>query len=164
MGYELGLVSFHQYQSLLHKKSSMETTIELLNHLKKEIGGRQLSLAQYLRRPEVSYAHLIEQFQDLVPVFDADIHLQIELAVKYEGYIDRQKKEIAKLENLDSVKIPLGFDFRDIKGLRREAIDTLNRIQPYNLGQASRMIGVTPADISCVMIHLKNKAACCTIL
>jgi tRNA uridine 5-carboxymethylaminomethyl modification enzyme len=107
---------------------------------------------------------LIEQFPDLVPVFDGDIHLQIELAVKYEGYIDRQQKEIAKLENLDHVKIPLGFDFRDIKGLRREAIDALNRIQPYNLGQASRMIGVTPADISCVMIHLKNKATCCTIL
>jgi tRNA uridine 5-carboxymethylaminomethyl modification enzyme len=135
---------------------------ERLHNIKKDIEGKHVSLAQYLRRPEVSYATLIKNYPDIVPDFGTEINLQIELELKYEGYIQRQTKEISKLENLDCIKIPLGYDYKQIKGLRREALDILNRIQPHNLGQASRMIGITPADISCVMIHLK-KSSCCTI-
>jgi tRNA uridine 5-carboxymethylaminomethyl modification enzyme len=163
MAYELGLINEKQYQALLFKKNAIATTKELLDNTKKDIDGKHLSLAQYLRRPEVTYSQMVSLFSDSLVDFGLDINLQIELEVKYEGYIQRQEKEISKLENLDAVKIPLAFDFCQIKGLRKEALDALNRIQPHNLGQASRMIGITPADISCVMIHLKKQGSCCII-
>lgn len=163
MAYELGLINEKQYQALLFKKNAIATTKELLDNTKKDIDGKYLSLAQYLRRPEVTYSQMVSLFSDSLVDFGPDINLQIELEVKYEGYIQRQEKEISKLENLDAVKIPLAFDFCQIKGLRKEALDALNRIQPHNLGQASRMIGITPADISCVMIHLKKQGSCCII-
>jgi len=159
---DLGMLTEKQYENFLYKKNSLTEMQERLHTIKKDIEGKHVSLAQYLRRPEVSYDILIKNYPDIVPDFGPDINLQIELELKYEGYIQRQTKEIAKLENLDFVKIPLGYDYRQIKGLRREALDILHRIQPHNLGQASRMIGITPADISCVMIHLK-KNSCCTI-
>ena len=159
---DLGMLTEKQYENFLYKKNSLTEMQERLHTIKRDIEGKHVSLAQYLRRPEVSYDILIKNYPDIVPDFGPDINLQIELELKYEGYIQRQTKEIAKLENLDFVKIPLGYDYRQIKGLRREALDILHRIQPHNLGQASRMIGITPADISCVMIHLK-KNSCCTI-
>lgn len=161
-GYELGLISDSQYENFLKKKSAIESSKEHLGSIKKDINGKNLSLAQYLRRPEVTYKDLQTKFPSYVTDFGSEINLQIELEAKYEGYIQRQIKEISKLENLDYVKIPVGYNFREIKGLRKEALDALVKIQPHNLGQASRMIGITPADISCVMIHLK-KQTCCAI-
>ena len=159
-GYHLGLVNENQYERLLKKKEAIESTKQLLHTTKKEIDGKHVSFAQYLRRPEMTYKMLFEKFPSLLEDFGDEINLQIELEVKYEGYIERQQKEISKLENLDAVKIPLGYNYLSIKGLRKEALDALIRVQPHNLGQASRMIGITPADISCVMIHLKKQSCC----
>lgn len=159
-GYHLGLVNENQYERLLKKKEAIESTKQLLHTTKKEIDGKHVSFAQYLRRPEITYKMLFEKFPTLLEDFGDEINLQIELEVKYEGYIERQQKEISKLENLDAVKIPLGYNYLSIKGLRKEALDALIRVQPHNLGQASRMIGITPADISCVMIHLKKQSCC----
>ena len=159
-GYHLGLVNENQYERLLKKKEAIESTKQLLHTTKKEIDGKHVSFAQYLRRPEITYKMLFEKFPTLLEDFGDEINLQIELEVKYEGYIERQQKEISKLENLDAVKIPLGYNYLSIKGLRKEALDALIRVQPHNLGQASRMIGITPADISCVMIHLKKQTCC----
>ncbi len=162
-GYQLGMISDDQYRALLFKRESIAATKEILNTTKKDFDGKHLSLSQYLRRPEVSYKDLTQLYPEFATDFGADINLQIELELKYEGYIQRQEKEISKLENLDAIRIPLGFDYSLIKGLRREAQDALIRIQPNNLGVASRMIGITPADLSCVMIHLKKLSTCCTI-
>jgi tRNA uridine 5-carboxymethylaminomethyl modification enzyme len=162
-GFELGLINSTQYDLFLRKKEAISSTKTLLDTTKREIDGKHIPLSQYLRRPEVSYQNLQERFPEIVPAFDPAISLQIELEAKYEGYIQRQVKEISRLENLDYIKLPLGYDFKQVKGLRKEALETLIRIQPHNLGQASRMIGITPADISCVMIHLK-KQSCCTII
>jgi tRNA uridine 5-carboxymethylaminomethyl modification enzyme len=163
MGYHLGLINAQQYQRVLDKKQAIEHTKNRLHEKKSDFNGKHVSFAQYLKRPEVSYSGLVQQFPHLFQDFGPETNIQIELETKYEGYIERQSKEIARLENLDPIKIPLGLDYTEIRGLRKEAVDTLMRIQPINLGQASRLIGITSGDISCLMIYLKKHQTCCLV-
>ena len=85
--------------------------------------------------------------------------MQIELSIKYEGYIERQKREIAKLDNVENILIPATFDYDKVLGLRKEAREVLAKIRPQNVGQASRLAGTTPADISIIMVALKRHAS-----
>lgn len=86
-----------------------------------------------------------------------EINKQIELQLKYAGYIQRQQSEVAKLEHNENIKISQGFNFLDVKGLSREAREKLSRFTPATLGQASRISGVSPADISVLMVYLKSR-------
>jgi tRNA uridine 5-carboxymethylaminomethyl modification enzyme len=155
-GYALGMISSDQYEKLLYKKQAIHDSKEYLAKTKKDIQGKQLSLGQLLRRPEMAYQDLITLYPDCVKDYGDDINTQIELELKYEGYIERQAKEISKLEDLDRVKIPDTFSYSTMTGLRNEAKLLLNKIKPHNLGQASRLIGVSPADISVMLIHLER--------
>jgi len=152
-GYELGLINETQNQKLLHKRQTIEETMALLRKTHKEVEGKRTNLAQMLCRPEVSYA-------DLIPLGMTDhggeINRQVELNLKYEGYIDRQKIEIAKLDQIENIKVPADFDFSSVIGLRNEAREVLKKIKPVNLGQASRLSGVNPADISILMVAIKK--------
>lgn len=152
-GYQLGLINEARYQKLLSKKQTIEETMALLRKTHKEVEGKRTNLAQMLCRPEVSYA-------DLVPLGVADhggeINRQVELNLKYEGYIDRQRIEIAKLDQIENIKVPAEFDFGTVIGLRNEAREVLKKIKPVNLGQASRLSGVNPADISILMVAIKK--------
>jgi tRNA uridine 5-carboxymethylaminomethyl modification enzyme len=96
-------------------------------------------------------------FPEHIRDFGRDINTQIEMTLKYAGYIERQKKEVTKMENLDYIRIPQKFEYTKVIGLRAEAKQKLIRFTPDNLGQASRISGVSPADISILLIALKKE-------
>ena len=154
--YELGLISLSQYERMLEKQNAIETCRIKFHKTMKEVDKRNVTLAQYLRRPEVTYTQLLQTFPNEVSDFGNEINLQIELELKYEGYIERQKKDITKLEKLDGIKIPEEIDFFSIEGLRNEAREKLNKYTPDNLGQASRLSGVSVADAQVLSVHLKK--------
>ncbi|MDN3505521.1 MAG: tRNA uridine-5-carboxymethylaminomethyl(34) synthesis enzyme MnmG [Rhabdochlamydiaceae bacterium] len=154
--YELGLISKEQHQRMLDKQEAIETCRVQFHKTMKEMDKRNVTFAQYLKRPEVTYEHLLQKFPDEVKDYGEEINLQIELELKYEGYIIRQRKDIEKLEKLDKVKIPEGIDFFSVIGLRNEAQEKLNKYTPDNLGQASRLSGVSIADVSVLSVHLRK--------
>ena len=156
-GYHYGLIDYERYKKMCNKKNIIESEVIRLNGIHKQVDGKVITLAKLLSRPKLSYADIINDFPEDVKDFGTEINQQIEFSLKYEGYIKRQQIEINKLENLESRYIPAKFDFSKVVGLRREAKDKLERIQPKNLGQASRIPGVSPADISVILIALKVK-------
>ena len=159
-GYELGLIDRSRYDKLLHKEKTLTDETTRLGKIYKTVNGKGSSLAQLLCRPEVTYASLMQEFPDQVIDHGTDINFQIELNLKYAGYIDRQVGEVAKLDHIENIKIPSIFDFGTVVGLRNEARQKLGKHNPHNLGQASRIAGVSPADISVLMIALaKNRHA-----
>ena len=113
------------------------------------------TLAHVLRRPEISYYNLEIKNKQLS---DEVIH-QVEIAIKYAGYIARQETEVAKFKNLEDKEIPEGFDYSTVPSLRNEARQKFLKIRPATLGQASRISGVSPADIGILMVWLKRAAA-----
>jgi len=155
-GYELGLIDRQRYDRLLHKEQTLAQETVRLGKIFKTVNGKGASLAQLLCRPEVTYASLLAEFPDQVTDHGEEINFQIELNLKYAGYIDRQVGEVAKLDHIESIKIPAHFDFGTVIGLRNEAKQKLARHNPVNLGQASRIAGVSPADISVLMIALSK--------
>ena len=110
-------------------------------------------LIDLLRRPQVRYDDL-RPFDPDAPALDAAVREQVEMSVKYEGYIRRQTAQVEEFEKLERRRIPADADYADIQGLRLEAREKLSAIRPQNLGQASRISGVSPADIAALMIWL----------
>lgn len=155
-GYALGLIEKERYQKTVDKQQAIQSTIELLSTTHRQVEGRSTTLGKLLCRPDFNYKSLQRDFPEVVPDHGKEINLQIELELKYRGYIQRQEKEIAKLETIEKILIPKGFDYFQVKGLSREAQEKLQRIQPANLGQAARLSGVSPSDISVIMVALKR--------
>ncbi len=156
-GYDLGLIDSERYQRLLKKEETLHQEIERFSKRFRQVGGKGYSLSQLLCRPEYSYLRLLEEYPGDVLDHGTETNTQIELYIKYAGYIERQANEAAKLESIESVNIPPAFNFRNVKGLSNEAKDKLSRVQPVNLGQASRISGVSPADISVLMVSLASQ-------
>ncbi len=156
-GYALGLVDETRFQKMVQKKKTIEEEIALLSKTFKQVDGRSTSLAQLLCRPDYDHSQLRTQFPELVKDRGGEINMQVELSLKYAGYIERQEKEIAKLDNVEKILIPHDFDFSQVKGLGREAQEKLHKIRPGNLGQASRLSAVSPADITVLMVALRAK-------
>lgn len=152
-GYQLGLIDEARYQKLLQKKQTIEEMIAFLRKTHKDVDGKRTNLAQMLCRPEVGYEHLIALG---IANHGGEINRQVELNLKYEGYIERQTIEIAKLDQIENIKVPVDFDLGSVIGLRNEAKEVLRKIKPVNLGQASRLSGVNPADISILMVAIKK--------
>jgi tRNA uridine 5-carboxymethylaminomethyl modification enzyme len=117
---------------------------------------REYSLAELLRRPEVRYNALMTLPGVGSPVDDPDVAEQVEIQTKYEGYIERQRDEVARREQLDALPLPVDFDFRAVRGLSAEVQQKLIAHRPETVGQASRISGVTPAAISLLLVHLKR--------
>lgn len=156
-GYDLGLIDAGRYAKLQHKQRIIEEETVRLSKIYRQVNGKGFSLAQLLCRPENTYASLLEQYPEALTHHGEEINLQIELIHKYAGYIERQHSEVDKLANLENIRIPSGFDFNQTQGLRIEAQQMLSRLKPDNLGQASRISGVSPADISVLMVALMRR-------
>jgi len=157
MAYELGLISTAQYERVLEKLRTIESEVIRLGQIFKNIGDKRTSIAQLICRPEWDYNLVLKEFPEDVTNFGADLNTQIELKLKYAGYIDRQQKEIAKLEHLDKIKIPKDFDYSKLVALRNEAKQKFPRFTPENLAAASRISGISPADISILRIALAKR-------
>lgn len=157
IAYELGMISQEQYERVVKKQQAIASETERLTRVFKTLEGRGTSMAQLISRPDWSYQEAMKQFPELVIDFGDETNMQIELHLKYSGYIERQQKDVAKLEHLDVIRIPRDFDYNSIVGLRTEARQKFSRFTPENLGQASRISGITPADISILLIALEKR-------
>lgn len=170
IGHKLGLISDKQYEEYLEKISIKEQEIKRvnstylspskqLNDLLEEKGTAPLStgicLADLIKRPQLSYECLAD-FDSERPDLPEDVAEKVEIEIKYEGYIKRQQAQINETLRLEAKKIPEDINFDDVYGLRLEAKEKLNKIRPASIGQAARISGVSPSDISVLLIYLKR--------
>lgn len=153
-GYQLGLIDRERFDRVEHKRKTIESETQRLATIFQTINSRGIPLSQLLSRPETTYQQLLQDFPQQVFDHGPEINLQIELAIKYAGYINRQHAEVDKMLHVEKIKVPANFNFDQVIGLRNEARQKLKTHQPHNLGQASRISGISPADISILMIHL----------
>ena len=132
---------------------------EQLNEFLAERGTAPLTggtpLIALLRRPQIHYEDL-RRFDPLMPDLPGEVTEQVEISVKYEGYIQRQLEEVEELRRMERRALPPDADYASIQGLRLEAREKLNAVRPLNLGQAARISGVSPADIAALMIWLEK--------
>jgi tRNA uridine 5-carboxymethylaminomethyl modification enzyme len=173
-GFELGVVPQARYDALRAKRDAVETETRRLGTLhaapnnalghavQRELGvavSRETSAIELLRRPELDYARLtgVEAFGP--PVQRDDVAAQVEVQVKYSGYLERQREEIERQRRHEHTAIPANFDYDRVRGLSAEVLLKLKRTQPATLGQAARVSGVTPAAISLLLVHLKRRSA-----
>jgi tRNA uridine 5-carboxymethylaminomethyl modification enzyme len=170
VGYALGLVSQEEYDQVQEKYAAVEREIQRLEHsgtsateaLSAMLVSRgepeakhAVKLSDLLRRPRVSYEDLAP-FDPDRPALDRLVTEQVEIQLKYQGYIDRQQRQVAEAQRMESHALPADLDYDSLNGLRLEAREKLKQIRPMNLGQASRISGVSPADIAALMIYLGN--------
>jgi tRNA uridine 5-carboxymethylaminomethyl modification enzyme len=155
--YELGMVTLERFNKLQLKEKTITEQVELLTKKFIQLESKSYTLAQLLCRPETTYSQLLTNYPVHLQDHGNEINLQVEIQVKYAGYIDRQYQEVAKLEGVEKMEIPSNLDFLQIAGLSREAREKLNKIKPRNVGQAMRLGGITPADIQVLMVALRNK-------
>ncbi|MBE5825361.1 MAG: tRNA uridine-5-carboxymethylaminomethyl(34) synthesis enzyme MnmG [Butyrivibrio sp.] len=169
-GYEVGLISEEQYQKLLLKEEQIEKEVV---RLKKTVVGANAkmqsfmekngssplktatSLAELICRPEFNYENIKEIDPERVDLPN-DVKEQVEITIRYEGYIDRQQRQVDQFRKLESKLIPADIDYDDVSSLRLEARQKLEKFRPVNIGQASRIGGVNPADISVLIIYLDS--------
>lgn len=171
IGHKIGLVSDERYNRFLEKQRLVkeekqrvsEKSIPITDTLQKILTNNNTAplktgckLIELLKRPQLTYKNLKEVDTDR-PDLPAEIFEQVEISVKYEGYIRRQEAQIKEMRRLECKEIPSDFDYKSAKGLRLEAIEKLSKIRPQNLGQASRISGVNPADITALNILLEAK-------
>lgn len=158
-GYQAGLIDDDRYQKLLNKEETIQKELERLSKTFKQMNGKGCSLLQILSRPDTTYLELVKEFPYQYFDHDESINVQIELTAKYEGYLKRQEEEIARAANTEDVCIPQSIDFLQVVGLRQEAAQKLSCARPHNLGQASRIPGVSPSDITVLRVALvKHKS------
>jgi tRNA uridine 5-carboxymethylaminomethyl modification enzyme len=150
VGYDIGLLPLRNYLKFQEKQTAIDLELARLEKVRE---GSE-TLAQLLRRPEITYKSLPKRNETL----SEEISQQVEIAVKYAGYIGRQQKEIDKAKNFEGKQIPVTFDYALVPSLRHEARQKLAKIRPATLGQASRISGVSPADISILMVWLKRSS------
>ena len=168
-GYRLGLVRPERYERFLRKKKELEAERQRLETTKvtpaqvngflEALGSSPVaggvSLAELLKRPEVTYENLSEVDPER-PVLSYHTVSQLEVMIKYSGYIDKQMKQIEKFRKLEEKRLPENLDYLNLEGLRIEARQKLDAIRPVSVGQASRISGVSPADINVLLIHLEK--------
>ncbi len=171
LGYELGLISKERYENFLEQQRQKEEEkarlarvtlppIDGVNAYLEGVGTAPITqwtrMTDLLRRPQVDYAGLAP-FDPERPQLHPHVVEQVEIEIKYEGYIKKQLAQVEQMRRLESTSLEGIEDFHEIRGLRLEAIEKLNRIRPLSLGQASRISGVSPADISVLLIALEQR-------
>ena len=169
-GYEVGLISEERYQDLLKKEKEIEEEIKRVEHT--NIGANEkvqaflerhgstllksgTTLGELIRRPELNYEELAE-IDEASPKLREDVQEQVNIEIKYEGYIQRQKRQVEQFKKLETKKIPKDLDYDDVYSLRLEAKQKLKEYGPTSIGQASRISGVSPADISVLLVYLES--------
>ncbi len=170
IGYDIGLVSQKDYDRLLWKEEAIQEEIQRLETVNigtsekvQEVLMRYNStalksgttLAELVKRPELNYFVLAE-IDEKRPVLPEDVQEQVNINIKYEGYIKRQMQQVAQFKKLENKKIPEDFDYSQVNSLRKEAVQKLNAYRPASIGQASRISGVSPADISVLLVYMEQ--------
>ena len=170
IGYDIGLISQEQYDRLLWKREAIEEEIKRLEST--NIGASKevqeflernestplktgTTLAELVRRPELGYVMLTE-IDKSRPRLPEDVAEQVQINIKYDGYIRRQKQQVTQYKKLENKRLDADFDYSQVKSLRIEATQKLNLYKPLSIGQASRISGVSPADIAVLMVHLEQ--------
>ncbi len=170
IGYQVGLIDEVRYQKLLEKERLIAQEEQRLTHIMigasaenqeflRGIGSSELSsgttLADLLKRPEITYQMLAPLDPDRKALPD-DVIFEAEINIKYEGYIKRQLRQVEQFKKMEEKKIPGSLDYKEVPSLRIEARQKLIKIKPENVGQASRISGVSPADISVLLVYLEH--------
>lgn len=170
IGYRAGLVSKERYEYVETKRKLIQKEIERLEHVL--IGANKntqeflmkhnsselktgSNLAELIRRPELDYA-AVEELDEERRELPADVIEQVNINIKYEGYITRQLKQVEQFKKLEGKKLRADFDYSEVQGMRKEAVQKLNLYKPLSIGQASRISGVSPADISVLLVYLEQ--------
>ncbi len=154
-GYALGLIDERQFKQLKQKEKKIQEGISYLTKTHLSHNKKSMTFAKLLKQPQYSYQKLLEKYPQLIDQGE-EINRAIEIDLKYAGYIIRQKKIIEKQKTLETFLIPKFFNYDAVVGLRNEALEKLKKKCPYTLGQAARISGVSPADISILMVFLKK--------
>lgn len=170
-GYEIGLVNEKDYRAFIQKKTAIENALSRIssrrvnptkenNEILQQCGSATLKkdslLQEILKRPEIHFKNLFA-FDRSLETIPLSIQEQVEIEVKYEGYLKRQMEQIQRFQKLEDVSFPEEFEFGSVIGLTTEVMEKLKKIKPHSLGQASRISGVTPAAISILMVNLKKQ-------
>ena len=173
IGYEIGLISEERYNYVCKKEKLIDEEIERLENYKigaakenqdilESLGSSSLktatTLAELIRRPELSYDKIAPLDKERPDLSD-DVTEQVNINIKYKGYIERQKKQVKNFKKIEGKKIPEDFDYTKVNSLRKEAVQKLEFYRPINIGQASRISGVSPADISVLLIYMEQHKA-----
>lgn len=170
VGYEVGLISEERYKKLLEKDERIKQEIKRITNT--SVGGTEkvqellrrhestplqsgITLAELIRRPELNY-DIVSEIDPNRPELPEDVCEQVNINIKYEGYITRQLKQVKQFKKLERRKIPKEIDYTLINSLRKEAVQKLTDIKPESVGQAARISGVSPADISVLLVYLEN--------
>lgn len=169
-GYEVGLISEERYARFRKKKEKIEQEIERLksvvikpneetNKIMEAVGAKPLTdgvkAADFLKRPEIHY-ELIEQLVPSDEPIPEDVKEQVEIQIKYKGYIDKQLQQVEKMKKMNDKKIPADIDYYAIGGIATEAKQKLDKVRPLSVGQASRISGVNPSDISILLVYIEQ--------
>lgn len=170
LGYEVGLISEERYQHFVEKYKRIEEEVERVKNT--HVGNSErvqkllesfnstklvsgISLAELVRRPELNY-EILAPIDENRPDLSEEVQEEVNIIIKYEGYIRRQQKQVEQFHKLEKKKIPQNIDYEKIKSLRLEAIQKLSDIRPESVGQAARISGVSPSDISVLLIYLEQ--------
>ncbi|WP_404330606.1 tRNA uridine-5-carboxymethylaminomethyl(34) synthesis enzyme MnmG [Mesobacillus maritimus] len=169
-GYELGMISEERYSRFIQKKKAIEAEVKRLRSiiikpseevqsLIRSLGGSELKdgirAADFLRRTEISYSH-IKQLIPSETELDSDVEEQVEIQIKYEGYIEKSLQQVDRLKKMEDKKIPDNIDYDAITGIATEARQKLKNVRPLSIAQASRISGVNPADISILLVYIEQ--------
>lgn len=170
IGHEIGLIDEERWQKCCKKQEQIKAEIKRLSKtsiapndpLNELLVSRETSaistgtrLYDLLRRPQISYADLAPFDRDRQPL-PSEVQEQVEITIKYEGYIKKQQAQVEQMRRLETKRLPEGLDYSLVRGLRLEAIEKLTKVRPANIGQASRISGVSPADVSVLLIWLEQ--------
>ena len=170
IGYEVGLISEERYQRLLEKEKQIDEEIERLKNI--HIGANSkvqeflvrngstplqtsANLAEIIRRPELNY-DLTKELDEDRKELRKEVRDQVNINIKYEGYIKRQESQVKQFNKLENMKIPVDIDYNNVNSLRIEAVQKLSKVRPSSIGQASRISGVSPADITVLLVYLET--------
>lgn len=170
IGHRIGLVTEERYEKFLKRKNAINSELERIKNLqitnKQEVNEfleklnsvplrKPISLYELIKRPELNY-YLVAPLDPERPNLSKDVQDQVNIMAKYEGYIQKQLEQVEQFKKMENKLIPEEFDYNSVKGLRIEAVQKLNKMRPVNVGQASRISGVSPADISVLLIALEQ--------
>ena len=171
IGYEVGLISDERYAKFIAKKEAVEKEknrienviikpSEKVNKILDSLGTTKINtgvkLSDLIKRPQVKYEDL-KEIDEQRPDLPFEVKNEVEIQVKYEGYINLEQKQVEKFKKLETKKIPEDINYEDVKGLRIEAKQKLIKVRPLSVGQASRISGVSPADVSVLLIYLETR-------
>ena len=171
IGHEIGLISEERYSKFLSKKANIEKEIERLRKTivkpSEKVNNFLISkntsplstgtkLSELLKRTEITYNDLA-QIDDEMPELDVQVKEEVEIQIKYEGYIKMEEEQVEKFKKMESKSLSEDIVYQEIKGLSLEARQKLDKIKPLSVGQASRISGVSPADINVLLIYLQMK-------